>query len=302
MDESLAKHTGGSSPLVVFLAISDMPIVYDQPTYRPPQYAQPQGGIRPDSRAGPFAGRGAGPQEEEIQDQILAVVVDGEVDGLVVPVADGDVGDMCLRDIQQQVQPVQQAQQHTQPSQQVQPLQQAQPIGEAQLIKQQVQPVQQAQPIQQHAQPTQQPQQGYQLHDKPLQQQQTAVTAPAESGPPYVFDPNTTYSDANVQAWAQYYAMGGTDLAGAVYFISVPGVTEPAPVLGSERGATGFSDENMHAASEAGYARQWLHDQWHSRRHTPGSTAEDNSSWQAPSKKRSVAANSDTVVKAALVL
>ena len=216
MDESLAKHTGGSSPLGVFLAISDMPIVYDQPTYRPPQYAQPQGGIRPDSRSGPPTGRGAGPQEEEIQD-------DGEVDGLVVPVADSDVGDMCLRDIQQQVQLVQQAQQHTQPSQQVQPLQQAQPIEEAQPIKQQVQPVQQAQPIQQHAQPTQQPQQGYQSLDQPVQQrqQQQTAAAPADSGLPYIFDPNTAFSDPNVQSRVQYYAMGGMDLSGSVYFISV---------------------------------------------------------------------------------
>lgn len=37
------------------------------------------------------------------------------------------------------------------------------------------------------------------------------------------------YSDSNVQAWAQYYAQGGKDPTGAVYFISVPGVKEPAP-------------------------------------------------------------------------
>lgn len=50
-----------------------------------------------------------------------------------------------------------------------------------------------------------------------------------------MFDPNTTYSDPNVQAWAHYYAHGGTDPTGSVYFISVPGVKEeaapaPAPV------------------------------------------------------------------------
>jgi len=37
------------------------------------------------------------------------------------------------------------------------------------------------------------------------------------------------YADSNVQAWAQYYAQGGKDPTGAVYFISVPGVKEPAP-------------------------------------------------------------------------
>lgn len=36
------------------------------------------------------------------------------------------------------------------------------------------------------------------------------------------------YADSNVQAWAQYYAQGGKDPTGAVYFVSVPGVKEPA--------------------------------------------------------------------------
>ncbi|KAL5531673.1 hypothetical protein ACEPAG_4550 [Sanghuangporus baumii] len=48
-------------------------------------------------------------------------------------------------------------------------------------------------------------------------------------GPPYVFDPNATYPDPNAQAWAQYYAAGGDDPTGAVYFISVPGVTDRQP-------------------------------------------------------------------------
>ncbi|KAK2459248.1 hypothetical protein APHAL10511_008725 [Amanita phalloides] len=52
----------------------------------------------------------------------------------------------------------------------------------------------------------------------------------AQTGPPYVFDPHTTYTDPNVQAWAQYYAQGGKDLAGAVYFFSVPGVTDGEPL------------------------------------------------------------------------
>lgn len=45
------------------------------------------------------------------------------------------------------------------------------------------------------------------------------------TGPPFVFDPNATYPDPNMQAWAQYYAQGGTDPTGSVYFISVPGIT-----------------------------------------------------------------------------
>lgn len=62
------------------------------------------------------------------------------------------------------------------------------------------------------------------------------------SGPPYVFDPNVTYPDPNVQAWAHYYAHGGTDPTGAVYFISVPGVKEgppqPQPQSQPQRGAS----------------------------------------------------------------
>ena len=46
------------------------------------------------------------------------------------------------------------------------------------------------------------------------------------TGPPFVFDPNATYPDPNVQAWAQYYAQGGPDPTGSVYFISVPGITD----------------------------------------------------------------------------
>jgi len=46
------------------------------------------------------------------------------------------------------------------------------------------------------------------------------------TGPPFVFDPAATYPDENVQAWAQYYAQGGTDPTGSVYFVSVPGITD----------------------------------------------------------------------------
>ncbi|KAG9223879.1 hypothetical protein CCMSSC00406_0007741 [Pleurotus cornucopiae] len=66
------------------------------------------------------------------------------------------------------------------------------------------------------------------------QVQSTEQPSKQQSGPPYVFDPHTTYADPNVQAWAQYYAKGGTDMAGTVYFISVPGLTDaPAPVATS---------------------------------------------------------------------
>jgi hypothetical protein len=69
------------------------------------------------------------------------------------------------------------------------------------------------------------------------------------------------------------------DLAGAVYFISVPGVTEPAPAApGSPQRATGFAAQQQQTAvggsneslqqqqlaNDAGYAgQQRLHDQGH---------------------------------------
>ncbi|KAG7091225.1 hypothetical protein E1B28_010276 [Marasmius oreades] len=42
--------------------------------------------------------------------------------------------------------------------------------------------------------------------------------------PKYEFDPNAAYADPEVQAWAAYYAHGGTDPAGTIHFISVPGL------------------------------------------------------------------------------
>ncbi|KAK0225810.1 hypothetical protein IW262DRAFT_1267260 [Armillaria fumosa] len=72
----------------------------------------------------------------------------------------------------------------------------------------------------QHADPTIQSQAQVQ-HQQQIQGRQVAA--------PYDYDPTTTYADPNVQAWAQYYAKGGKDLAGAVYFISVPGVTDNLP-------------------------------------------------------------------------
>jgi len=57
----------------------------------------------------------------------------------------------------------------------------------------------------------------------PQQQQQETQIPPG----PFVYDPNGHYDDPNVQAWAQYYAAGGDDPAGAVYFISIPGIKVP---------------------------------------------------------------------------
>ncbi|PVF99897.1 hypothetical protein CPB86DRAFT_267290 [Serendipita vermifera] len=87
-------------------------------------------------------------------------------------------------------------------------------------VAQQLQPVdQQQQQQQQQAQQQQQQQQQQQPTSDPVAANQT--------GPPYVYDPNGQYPDPNATAWAQYYAQGGTDPQGAVYFFSVPGVKEP---------------------------------------------------------------------------
>ena len=64
---------------------------------------------------------------------------------------------------------------------------------------------------------------------QPVAQTQAAAAAspqPITAGPPYIFDTTATYADPNVQAWMQYYAAGGKDRAGSVYFVSVPGVTD----------------------------------------------------------------------------
>ncbi|KAJ7817716.1 hypothetical protein B0H14DRAFT_3877425 [Mycena olivaceomarginata] len=133
------------------------------------------------------------------------------------------------------------------PYQQPQPAQQAQAQPAAQ--QQQPQPAaaaaaaqpQQQQPAQQQQQPAAQAQQA--------QPDQTA-------GPPYVYDPHTTYADPNVQAWAQYYAAGGKDLAGSVYFVSIPGVTDGAPAAAQDGAAEQQAAAQAAAAAQAQQQQQ----------------------------------------------
>lgn len=132
---------------------------------------------------------------------------------------------------QQQPQPQHQPQVQTQPQPQTQPQHQPQ-------LQPQLQPQPQPQP---QSQPQPQPQPQPQAHQQQqyhtpaaevtqaAQPQGQSQPGTEESGPPYVYDPHTTYADPNVQAWAQYYAQGGKDSAGAVYFFSVPGVTGGPP-------------------------------------------------------------------------
>ncbi|KAI0358316.1 hypothetical protein OH77DRAFT_1587989 [Trametes cingulata] len=113
--------------------------------------------------------------------------------------------------------------------QQPQPLSQPAPQPEPQPHPQpHVQP--QVQQAEAQVQPQPQVQQQGQPQAAPQQQQASPTPSQQQrSGPPYVYDPNGTYPDPNAQAWAQYYAHGGTDPTGAVYFISVPGVKEGPP-------------------------------------------------------------------------
>ncbi|KAH9849897.1 hypothetical protein C2E23DRAFT_837847 [Lenzites betulinus] len=130
---------------------------------------------------------------------------------------------------QQSVQPQLYPQASVQPELQPQPQPQLQPQAQAQP---EAQPQPQPQP-----QPQTQPQVQQQTQPQ-IQAQQTFSPAPQQpsGGPPYVYDPNATYPEPNAQAWAQYYAHGGTDPTGAVYFISVPGVKEgPAAPTGPSR-------------------------------------------------------------------
>ncbi|KAH9479893.1 Class E vacuolar protein-sorting machinery protein HSE1 [Psilocybe cubensis] len=157
-----------------------------------------------------------------------------------------------VQPVQQQQQPIQPQLEHQQsfnhiPPQQQQPIQpqpvqqqQPQPVQTQQIPIQQAQPVQQpiqaaaqAEPVQAQVQPQAaavspqpqaqpQTQTQSQLQPQPQQDPSQPITGP----PPYVYNPSYTYADPNVQAWAQYYAQGGRDLAGAVYFLSIPGVTE----------------------------------------------------------------------------
>ncbi|KAI5124243.1 hypothetical protein M0805_005092 [Coniferiporia weirii] len=110
--------------------------------------------------------------------------------------------------------------QQQQPQQQIQPQMQGPAQTPAQLQGQQNNYQEPPVAAQAQTQPQTQPQpqgQGQGAQDQPR-----VIT----QGPPYVFDPNATYPDANAQAWAVYYAQGGTDMTGAVYFISIPGLTD----------------------------------------------------------------------------
>ena len=166
--------------------------------------------------------------------------------------------------IQQQPQPIQQQpqpiQQQPQPIQQ-QPAQQAYPQHhEQQPIQTQLQtevihatlPARNAdsaspQPLL-HTQVQPQPQVQSQVQAQPEPEPQPQPQQPISGPPPYVYDASYTYADPNVQAWAQYYAQGGKDLAGSVYFLSIPGVTDgagAAPAAQPQQEGHGGQHQNL---------------------------------------------------------
>ncbi|KAJ7722686.1 hypothetical protein B0H16DRAFT_1599916 [Mycena metata] len=126
------------------------------------------------------------------------------------------------------------------------PAQQQQQPAQQQAQAAQQQPVQQQQPAAQQAQP-----------EPAAAAQSQAQPQAAQTGPPYVYDPNTTYADPNVQAWAQYYAAGGKDLAGSVYFVSIPGITEaPAAGAGGQAGQQQQQEREREQQAAAAAAAQ----------------------------------------------
>jgi signal transducing adaptor molecule len=144
-----------------------------------------------------------------------------------------------------------QAQSPGQPPQAQQPPQvqlqshpQSQPTQQQPQVSIQMQPQAQAQSVmqQQHQAPAQTGQSPVEAHAQPEPQKRQSL-----AGPPFMYDPTATYPDQNVQAWAQYYAQGGTDPTGSVYFISVPGVTDARspPTAAPQQGAEGQQQQQQ---------------------------------------------------------
>jgi signal transducing adaptor molecule len=221
MEESLARHTGGNfvfASLSLLLTLRSQ--VYDpQPAYRAPQYPAP-----PDSRVRPEYSTAPGPQpfgwnaSSYEQPAYFPTQAAGypPASESVYPAQPSQYVDPATFAQMQQTQALY-SQAYAQAAYGPQgptpyPAQaQAQPMQPEQSTTSPLQPQLQTLPqaAQNQAQTVQQP-----------------TVAQQQTGPPYVYDPNGTYPDPNVQAWAKYYAQNGKDLAGAVYFISIPGLTD----------------------------------------------------------------------------
>jgi signal transducing adaptor molecule len=137
--------------------------------------------------------------------------------------------------------------QHAQSRMSIQP----QPQPQSMVPQQQQQPQPQPQPQTQTQPQTQPPETQAHPHAQAQTQQQTMT------GPPFVFDPTAVYPDQNVQAWAHYYAQGGTDPTGSVYFISVPGITDArsSPTAAVHPQPQGQVEEQPSSSPETSSAR-----------------------------------------------
>ncbi|CCM01831.1 uncharacterized protein FIBRA_03899 [Fibroporia radiculosa] len=210
-DQATAGYNGYTTPPAAYPpgpegaypgTAQPQPYAESNPYAQRPQYAQPSGYTLPAGAPVPY---GAQP---EVQPYVAQSTHQPHLQPQYQPQP------------QPQPQPQQQFPAQAQTQVQVQ-AQQQQPQAMAHHPEPQPQPQPQVQ-SQPHAQPQLQPQP--QSQPQPQPQQQTQM-----SGPPFVFDPNAAYPDPNAQAWAQYYAQGGTDPTGSVYFISVPGIKEGPP-------------------------------------------------------------------------
>ena len=163
---------------------------------------------------------------------------------------------------QAQPQPVQIIEQHDVQTYDVQTSSQAQFQPQPQQVSVSAQPQlePQLQLVQEpvvHAQPL--PQQQPQPQPEPqLQPSQSIPAQPISGLAPYPFDASYTYADQNVQAWANYYAQGGTDPTGSVYFISVPGVKEEGPAPNANQSSQQVLQQQNGSPRQSYHATQVL--------------------------------------------
>jgi signal transducing adaptor molecule len=250
------------------------PSAYDQPGYSvfpgpAPAYAQQrQGGPVPDPRAnlgrsGSYAARPPQPHGQPPSQQVQQTPQPHVQAAYSQPYPPQDSAPSYYPQAQPQQAEAPLQPQHT-PSPAQSQNQQSLPHAQQQShIQSQLQPTPSQTSLHAHPQtqsvPHKQPQaQTQTAHsssaDLPTQAQAQAQAQPQVqkqmTGPPFVFDANATYPDQNVQAWAQYYAQGGTDPTGSVYFISVPGITDAQapPVAAAVQPAEGQRQQQQQQA------------------------------------------------------
>ncbi|KAJ3965868.1 hypothetical protein EV361DRAFT_616738 [Lentinula raphanica] len=272
MEESLAGYGGGGGyPPNMYGGRYSVPGIAS-----PSSYVGPQPGYFPTPTPGPYPGAYRGPVQAPVQGPVQAPTVGSPApQGIPAGVGPGIQGQI-LQGQQQSVSAYealygQRASQQQQtgrypsqgqeipggqgPTQQTYPHQSGIPVQSPQAQNPSQQQPQQQPAVQQvnmqaipsTHQPQQQPQQQPPQAQSPVHSQTTISTS---GPPPYPYSPTATYSDSNVEAWAQYYAQGGKDPTGAVYFISVPGVKEPSE--GNQNEEQRMNDQSSERQPEQG--------------------------------------------------